>query len=83
MQTPDITKAQAMALVGSLIQAAVAFGVTLTQQQQDAMMGVFAVLAAIVFADMGIRRGRAKVAVEDKRNKGLDELLMVLDEDVL
>jgi hypothetical protein len=58
--TPDITKAQVVALVAATIDLAVQFGVELTKGQQSALLAFFGVLASIVLADAHIRNGRAQ-----------------------
>lgn len=64
MQTPDITKVQAVALVAAAMDVAINFGVTLTAGQEHSLLAFFGVLAGIIFADAHIRRGRAQVAVQ-------------------
>jgi prolipoprotein diacylglyceryltransferase len=56
---PDITAAQIIAVVGSLIGVIVAFGVDLSAVQQDAIMDVVKIVAPVLIAgDAVIRTGR-------------------------
>lgn len=67
MNTPDITRAQILALAQAVIAVAVAFGFDLSQQQQTALLGL-AGAVAIVFplADAIIRNGRARIVAAEK-----------------
>lgn len=63
MKTPDITLAQIVGLVAAVAAMAAAFGLDLTQQQQDAITNLVTVAVPLLFAaDAFIRHGRAKVA---------------------
>lgn len=72
LATPDITKAQAVALVGATIDLLVQFGVDLTDGQQTALLAFFGVLASVVLADAHIRNGRATSAKAINHAKHLD-----------
>jgi hypothetical protein len=61
METPDVTKAQVIALVQAAIAVALAFGVNLSAAEQTKLLTVSGVIASvIVAADVAIRRGRQK-----------------------
>jgi hypothetical protein len=62
VKTPDVTKAQVLALMQAAIATAVAFGAPLTDVQQAALMAL-AVFVVLVAADVHLRRGRAKYLV--------------------
>ncbi len=60
LQTPDITPAQAVAIVGSIIAVLVAGGLPLSQDLQDSIIRLVTVLAPILLvSDAAIRHGRA------------------------
>ena len=62
MQTPDITKAQIVALLQPVLTAAVAFGAPLSEAQQAAILGLAGSISiALVIGDAIIRQGRAKL----------------------
>lgn len=62
MSTPDITKAQAVAIVQALIALVVAFGLDVSPEARDAIVQLATVLAAVLpLADAGVRRKRAEV----------------------
>jgi hypothetical protein len=57
---PDITKAQIVAVVQSVIAVAAAFGLPLTSQQSTALIGLSGLIAvALTVSDSVIRNGRA------------------------
>jgi hypothetical protein len=58
--TPDTPRAQVIALVASVLDLAVQFGVDITKGQQVALIAFFGVLASIVLGDAHIRNGRAQ-----------------------
>jgi hypothetical protein len=59
-KTPDITPAQAVAVVGALLAVAASFGFDLSQQQQDSVMQLVSIVAGVLLAgDAVIRHGRA------------------------
>lgn len=61
MSTPDFTSAQVVALVQAVIAVAVAFSLHITKQQQDAILGLSAILGSVlVWADMKIRKHRVE-----------------------
>lgn len=61
LATPDITKAQAVALVQAVLALTVAFGADVTQAQQDAILQLSVVLAAVLpLSDAVIRNGRSR-----------------------
>jgi len=60
-QTPDITKAQVVSIVGALIGVIVAAGVPMSDALQTSIIALVTVLAAVLLgADAHIRNGRAK-----------------------
>jgi hypothetical protein len=60
-QMPDITAAQVVALVGNAIAIAIAFGIDLSTQQQNALMALAASLGAIlVLSDSHLRSKRVQ-----------------------
>lgn len=62
MNTPDITKAQLIALVQAILAVVVAFGVNLSQAQQTALLGLAGAVAIVLpMADAIIRNGRARI----------------------
>lgn len=63
MQTPDITKAQYVAIVQPVITVAVAFGAPVSDAQSTALIGLAGAFStALVVADAIIRRGRSNNA---------------------
>lgn len=59
-KTPDVTPVQAVAVVGAILAVAASFGFDLTQQQQDSIMQLVSIVAAVLLAgDAVIRHGRA------------------------
>lgn len=74
MQTPDITKAQILALVQAVIAVAVAFGVSLTSEQQAAILGLAGAVAIVLpIADAIIRNGRSRIVAEAMRSSSEDQ----------
>lgn len=70
MSTPSLTPAMIVAIVESVLAAVVAFGLDLTEAQSGALIGLAGVLAAVLIgADAGIRRERARNAVQIARTK--------------
>ena len=60
-QTPDITPAQIIAVVGAVLGVALAAGLPLSQGLQDSIIQLVTVLAPILLvSDAAIRHGRAK-----------------------
>lgn len=61
MKTPDITPAQVIAIVGATLGVLTAFGLDLTEEQQQALMNLTQILATVlVGADAVIRYGRSR-----------------------
>jgi hypothetical protein len=59
-QTPNITIAQITAVLQAMIAVAVAFGLSITSEQQTAILGLSAVIGlALTLGDAHIRHGRA------------------------
>jgi hypothetical protein len=59
-QTPNITIAQITAVLQAVIAVAVAFGLSITNEQQTAVLGLSAVIGlALTLGDAHIRHGRA------------------------
>lgn len=70
MKTPDITKAQYIAVVQPILACAVAFGAPINSIQQAAILGLSgSVSTALVIADAIIRNGRSKMAAAVESNK--------------
>lgn len=67
MSTPSVTLAQVLATVASVVGLAVAFGLSLTKDQQDGIVQVITVgYPVFLFADSVIRHGRStKAAAAD------------------
>lgn len=62
MNTPDITKAQIVALVQACVALAIAFGINLSEPQQTAIIGLAGAIAIVLpLADAIIRNGRSKI----------------------
>jgi multisubunit Na+/H+ antiporter MnhB subunit len=62
METPDITKAQIIALVQALLAVIVAFGVPLSDRQEAAILGLAGAIAIVLpLADAIIRNGRSRI----------------------
>ena len=62
METPDITKAQIVALVQAVIAVAVSFGVDLSDRQEAAILGLAGAIAVVLpLADAIIRNGRSRI----------------------
>lgn len=62
METPDITKAQVVAVAQALLAVLVAFGVDLSDRQEAALLGLAGALAVVLpLADAIIRNGRSRV----------------------
>lgn len=63
LSTPNITPAQAVAIVGSVIAVIVAAGLPLSKDLQDSILRLVEVLAPLLLAsDAVIRHGRAHFA---------------------
>jgi hypothetical protein len=61
VNTPDLTRAQLLAVITDAIAAAVAFGVPISEAQSAALIALAGSLSVVlVVADAGIRRSRAK-----------------------
>ena len=61
LKTPDITVAQAIAVVGAIMATCVALGLPLSAKAQTSIINLVTVLAPIVIvADAGIRHGRSR-----------------------
>lgn len=62
METPDITKAQIIALVQAVLAVAVSFGVDLSDRQESAILGLAGAIAVVLpLADAIIRNGRSRI----------------------
>ncbi len=60
-ETPDITPAQAIAVVGAILGVLVAGGLPLSQDLQDSIIKLVTVIAPILLiSDAVVRHGRAK-----------------------
>lgn len=61
MKTPDITPAQVVAALGSILSVLVSFGVDLTAEQRDSLLDLTGILAAFLLgSDALIRFGRSR-----------------------
>lgn len=59
-ETPDITKAQIVAVITPILACLVAFGVDLSDAQQQAILGLAGVVSTVLtLGDAIIRHGRA------------------------
>ena len=64
MNTPDVTKAQIIAVLQPLITLAIAFGAPISAAQETAMIGAAgAISTALIVMDGLMRRARANNAV--------------------
>jgi hypothetical protein len=69
-KTPDLTPAQIVAILGSVLTLAVSFGVDISQAQQDALLQCVGLIAgALIVGDAVVRHGRA-TGTADRSNKG-------------
>ncbi len=60
-QTPDLTPAQVLAIVGAVLGVLVAAGLPLSQGLQDSIIQLVTVLAPVLLvSDAVVRHGRAK-----------------------
>jgi hypothetical protein len=60
LSTPDITPAQVAAIIQAIIAVALAFGLSISSNERDALIGLSAVIASVLtIADSIIRHGRA------------------------
>ena len=57
-EMPDITPAQVVAIVANVIAVAIAFGVDITKEQQEAILALTGALGAILFISDAHLRGR-------------------------
>jgi hypothetical protein len=63
MDTPDVTKAQIIALMQAVIGTAVAFGAPISDAQSVALLALVAVVAAfLTHSDAKIRVGRSNAS---------------------
>lgn len=63
---PDITPAQILAVVQSIVAVAVAFGAPITEAQSVALLALAGGLAAILgYSDARIREGRSRIAAAE------------------
>jgi hypothetical protein len=63
LDTPDITQAQVLALLESIVAVAAALGFHLSDSERQALIGLAGVVAAFLMgADAFIRNGRAKAS---------------------
>ncbi len=70
-QTPDITPAQAVAVVGAIIGVLVAGGLPLSQDLQDSVIRLVTILAPILLvSDAVIRHGRATGTASKEKGRG-------------
>lgn len=60
MRTPDLTPAQVVSIVGSVLALAIALGAPISHEASSAILGLVTVLAPVLLgADAVIRHGRA------------------------
>ena len=68
LRTPDITTAQMVAIAGAVIGVAVAAGLPLSKDRQDAIIQLISVLAPLlVVGDAAIRHGRSRALLDPPR----------------
>ena len=73
MNTPSITPAQIVAFVQPVIAFAVAFGVSMTDVQTTAILGLStSISTSLIIADMFIRRARAANATAIAQSKVIE-----------
>lgn len=61
MKKPDVTPAQIVSLVGSLIAVLAAFGLPISETQSNAIISLVQIIAPILIAsDAVIRHGRSR-----------------------
>ncbi len=74
LSTPDVTPAQLVAIVGSILAVIVAFGLDLSQDKQDSIIQLVTILAPlIVGGDAVIRHGRSRAMVVPPKGEVLDD----------
>jgi hypothetical protein len=79
MKMPDITLAQIVAVIGAIFGMTAAFGLPVSQEKQEAIIGLITVLAPVLIAaDAAIRHGRSRVAAAKVAQEPLYE--SVVDE---
>lgn len=72
MSTPDITRAQVVAIVQAALAIAVAYGFDIPPDARDALVQLATVLAAVLpLGDAVVRRGRARVVEREVEAWGL------------
>lgn len=78
LSTPDITPAQVIAVVGSVLAVIVAAGLDISQELQDSIIRLVTVLAPLLLgADALIRHGRSRAflnppkAIESEGDSGV------------
>lgn len=60
---PDVTPAQLIAVVGSIIGVAVAFGLDISDRQQDAILNLVAIVSGSLIGGDAVLRGARNVAM--------------------
>jgi hypothetical protein len=76
LTTPDITIAQIVAIAGAVLGVAVAGGLPLSRDLQDAIIQLITVLAPLlVVGDAAIRHGRSRALLNPPRMPIEDEKL--------
>ena len=67
METPDITKAQIVAIIQPFLTLGISFGLPITNAQQAAILGAGGALSGVLMlADALIRFGRSRVLVAQR-----------------
>ena len=74
LKLPDITPAQIVALVGSLITVLVAAGLDISKDLQDSILQLVTVLASLLLvSDAAIRHGRSRALANPPKGIVADE----------
>lgn len=69
MQKPNITTAQILALIQAAVATAIAFGLSLSEPQQVALLGLAAAVGATLnLGDAVIRNGRSRILAPPAQN---------------
>lgn len=58
---PDVTPVQFVGIIAAIVNTLVAFGVDLSEKQQNVILADAGVVAALLFGDAVIRHGRSRV----------------------
>lgn len=73
METPDITRAQIVAIIQPIVTCAIAFGAPISETQSVALIGLAgAVSSALALGDAIIRNGRSRIEAARKADRPYD-----------